>query len=226
MITIKQKRFLRKSKTITHSAWNECSQSELLELFRILESRWFKEDVRLLIHDFINTPEASDVFPLKQIKKFYGPADQLRTMTFGQWAFIERKMFDLAQNNCDENVQSLMACLFIKNKKVNRFLSIRKTFTPEMVKNNSRHFKRLPKHYYNAAVRCWDAQRKWCYSLYPYVFPKSSKPTELLPTAPEYVKIMRSFANSPADVDIEKIFNSNVHSILSALNDELKPKKK
>jgi hypothetical protein len=227
LITIQQKRFLRKPLTIVHNSWDECSQTELIELFRILESPWYKEESRLLIGEFIGTPEISQAFPIKKIKKLFGPDYQLRTMTFGQWAFIERKMFDLSQNNCNETVQSLMACLFIeKFKRVNRFISVGKTFTPEMVKENQKLFKGLPKHYLNAIVRCWDAQRRWCYSLYPYVFPKTASTEKVQSTAPEYVKIMRNFAGSPADSDVEKIFNSNVHSILSALNDELKPKKK
>ena len=227
MITIKRKRFFKKSLLVNYNAWNELIQEDLLELFKVLESKWYSEESRMMIGEFLNTPEESEVFPIKRIKKLFGPDYQLRSMTFGQWAFIERKMFDLSQKNCEENILSLMACLFIpKFHKVNRLIVIGKPFNPEMVKQNAAVFKKLPKSYYNAAIRCWDAQRRWCYSLYPYVFPKSKKQTQAQATAPEYVKIMRNFAGSPADEDIEKIFNSNVHSILSALNDELKPKKR
>lgn len=216
MIVIKHKRFLRKSKTFSYNAWNECSQNDLIALFKILGSRWYNESDRLAINEFLCTPESSEVFPVKQIGKFYGPADQLRNMTFGQWSYIERKMFDLSQNSNSDNANSLMACLFTPKNSI---------FSSEMARHNKNSFKALPKHYFNAAVRCWDAQRRWCYSLYPWVFPVSSGES-VQKSAPEYVKIMRSFAGSPADSDIIKIFNSNVHSILSALNDELTPKKK
>lgn len=218
MITIQHKRFLRKPLVISRNSWDECTQQELLLLFKILESRWYKTESRMLVADFLEQPTASEFFPIIGLRGLSGPAAKFRTMCMGQWAFIERAMFDISQNPSADNYCRLMACIYTNRDK---------PFTPEMVATNAPRFKKLPMYYFSATVRCWDALRKWGYAMYPYVFPKpSSMGLPATPQAPEYVRIMRRFANGNSDADVEKIFYSRAHNILAALDDELKPKPK
>ena len=216
MLTICRKGFLRRKKVINRSRWDECSQDELLELFRILGSPWYSYESRQQIAEFIDEPKTTSNFPLKNYKKFTGPSEKLRSMTFGQWAFLERKMFDLNQDRSPKNIRSFLACLYIQGK----------IFNSDLLPTLEPQFNNVSPEFINASIRSWDAIRKWCYSLYPFVFPVSNNQQVGKAKAPEYVKIMRQMAGSVSDVEVEKIFNSNVHNILSALNDNLTPRKK
>ncbi len=217
MLTISRKRFLKRAFKVNRLSWDECSQDELLELFKILGSAWYDIESRKQISAFIDEPILSSKFPIKNYKKFSGPTEKLRGMSFGQWAFLELKMFDLNQERTPKNIRSFLACLYIKNNK----------FDSDLLHEFEKQFTNVSPEFINASIRCWDAIRKWCYSLYPFVFPVSnSQHASAKHKAPEYVKIMRKMAGSVSDVEVEKIFNSNAHHILSALNDELTPRKK
>lgn len=216
MLTISRKRFLRRALKVDRSRWDECSQDELLELFKILGSSWYSIESRKNISEFLDEPNTTPNFPIKNYKKFTGPSERLRGMSFGQWAFLELKMFNLNQERSPKNIRSFLACLYIPKNKFNSDL------LPELEKQ----FNNVSPEFINASIRSWDAIRKWCYGLYPFVFPVSNSQSTAKPKAPEYVKIMRKMAGSVSDVEVEKIFNSNAHHILSALNDELTPRKK
>lgn len=218
MITIHKRRFLRKPLIITHDNWTQCSQEELIILFRILQSRWYSDDSRTLVREFLSEPDSSQTFTISKLGKFIGPDKQLRSMSIGQWSFIERKVFDLSQEYSKENIGKLLACIYTDGKQ----------FVPESIDARAKMLQNTPKEVIDATIFCWTAIRNWVYSLYPYVFPKQSaeQNATLEPKPPEYIKIIRGFASGNSDEDIEKIFHSRVHNILNALNDELKNKKR
>ena len=217
MLSISRKRFLRKPLVINRTSWDDCTSDELVMLFKILQSPWYSLKTREEAAKFLELPEKTSCFPIEKYNGLVGPREKLRGMTFGQWAYLERKMFDLNQERTIKNTRSFLACLYTHKKKA---------FNTNSIVERELKFVKVTPEFVNASIRSWDGIRKWVYGLYPYVFPTSGTPSIEKPKAPEYVKIMRNMAGSVADVEVEKIFNSNVHSILSALNDQLKPRRK
>lgn len=219
MLSISRKRFLRKPLVINRQSWDECTADELVMLFKILQSPWYSLSTRQETAKFLESPDKTFLFPIQKYNGLIGPREKLRGMTFGQWAYLERKMFDLNQERTAKNTRSFLACLYTPKKKA---------FITDSIAERELKFVKVTPEFVNASIRSWDGIRRWIYALYPYVFPQSTGNAVEgeKPKAPEYVKIMRDMAGSVADVEVEKIFNSNVHSILSALNDQLKPRRK
>lgn len=215
MISIQKKRFLRKPSIIEHDNWTQCNQHELILLFKILNSSWYSNEGRSLIREFLSEPTSAEIFLVQNVLKYVGPDKELRSMTIGQWAYIERMMFNLSQDYNKENVGKLMASIYTDGKQ----------FTPESITRRAAELQNLPKAVIDATIFCWYAVRNWVYSIYPYVFLKQPA-DNATPQAPDYIKIIRGFANGNSDSDVEKIFHSRMHNILGALNDDLKNRKK
>jgi len=217
MISIQKKRFLRKPSIIEHDNWTQCNQHELILLFKILNSSWYSNEGRSLIREFLSEPTSAEIFLVQNVLKYVGPDKELRSMTIGQWAYIERMMFNLSQDYNKENVGKLMASIYTDGKQ----------FTPESITRRAAELQNLPKAVIDATIFCWYAVRNWVYSIYPYVFPKQNNVADNLENqkAPDYLKIIRGLSAGNADSDIEKIFNSRMHNILGAINEDLKNKK-
>lgn len=218
MISIHKKRFLRKPLIIQRDNWTQCTQRELILLFNILNSRWYSNDGRTLVREFLTEPTSTETFLVQTVRKYIGPDKELRSMTIGQWAYIERMMFNLSQEYTKENIGKLMASIYTDGKQ----------FTPESAAKRAAELQNTPKDVVDATIFCWNAVRSWVYSIYPYVFPKQSAEADATvnPQAPDYIKIIRGFSSGNSDSDIEKIFHSRMHNILGALNDDLKNRKK
>ena len=207
---------LRKT-TFSRTSFDECTTDEVLALFRYIDSAAVMLDDKSAIAEWIDSLGLTERFPLKQLKGFIGPSDSLRGMTIGQWAYIERACFDYNQSQTKANKARLLACMFLKPGK---------PFTSDGLSIRDRHFSRVPDYALLAAVQCWGGVRQFIYSRYPLVFPTKKTEEEVQPTAPEYGKLIISLANGNSDRDIDDIFNSSLHNILSRLQMRIEEQKK
>lgn len=209
---------LRKA-TISRTSFAECTTDEVLAIFRYINSAAVSLEDKMLLAEWVDGIRSTPIFPLKSLKGFCAPADNLKGMSIGQWAYVERYAFEYSQNPSVKTKAKLLSCIYLKPGS---------KFSPEEAEKNERRFRRVSTQALQASVHCWNGVRQWGYDQYPHVFPKRKmeEGEESMPaTAPEYGKLIISLSDGNSDRAIDDIFNSSLHNILFRLDTKLSEKK-
>lgn len=207
-----------KKRQFNREKFTDCSPAELIALFRYISSPIVDMDVKLAIADWVDASEPSGVFALSSLGRFVGPQENLKGMTIGQWAYIERACWDYNREPTRKNKAKVLASIFLR---------VGKQFSEKSIETNLKHFERVPDYTLLVAIKCWQNVRQWVYGMYPLVFPVTNVNTANEdPPAPEYGKMIIGLSDGNSDRAIDEIFSSSLHNILSRLQLRLEAEQK
>jgi hypothetical protein len=196
-----------RGKRFVRPYWTHCTPDELLRLFNMIESPWYRQDLRIQIAEWMNNPVKTDKFILNRYKKFKGPEENFRNLTFGQFAYADTF---LANYKSGDNANKFAACLFLPEKV---------KFNDVELSEHAKNFADMPAHFQKALMFNFAAIRSHIYAQYPMLFQRQAwESSSKQPAPPRWDKMIRQLMKDVTDDEMLRITGSKMHNVFGKLN--------